>query len=135
MKAARAHVVPLPAKLVTMLRALPQVGEFVFPGVKGKPLVPDSARALLQREIGRTETVHGFRSSFRDWAAEQTNFPREVAEAALAHTLADKTEAAYRRTTMLAKRRELMEHWAAYLDIPATGAANVTPIRAQGSLL
>ena len=134
MKAARAHVVPLPAKLVSMLRALPQAGDFVFPGVRGKPLVPDSARALLQREIGRSETVHGFRSSFRDWAAEQTNFPREVAEAALAHTLSDKTEAAYRRTTMLGKRRELMEHWAAYLDNPPAGAGNVIPIRAQESL-
>jgi len=63
-------------------------------------------------------TIHGFRSTFRDWCAEQTNYPRELAEAALAHVLADKTEAAYRRGDLLDKRRELMESWASYLTKP-----------------
>jgi integrase len=66
-------------------------------------------------------TVHGFRSTFRDWAAERTNFPRDVAEAALAHVIADKTEAAYRRGDALEKRRRLMAEWARYCTEPATG--------------
>lgn len=139
MKSGRIHEVPLAPALVRMLAALPRTSEFVFPGMgkgpKQKPVVPDSARALLQREIGRTETVHGFRSSFRDWAAERTNYPREVAEAALAHVVADKVEAAYRRSTLLEKRRRLMTEWADFLAQPETATASVTPIRAQGVLL
>ena len=72
-------------------------------------------RKCLQHDMYQTgTTVHGFRSSFRDWAAEQTNFPRELAETALAHVLQDKTEAAYQRGDMLARRKKLMEAWAKY---------------------
>lgn len=70
--------------------------------------------ALLKRMNRRDITVHGFRSSFRDWAAEQTNFPREVAEAALAHAIQSRVEAAYRRSDLFDKRRLLMEKWARY---------------------
>jgi len=85
--------------------------------------------ALLHR-MGRDDlTVHGFRSSFRDWAAEVTNFPREVAEAALAHVLSDKTEAAYRRRDLFEKRRRLMQAWAEWCDKVAP--ATVTPIRQE----
>jgi integrase len=75
-------------------------------------------------------TVHGFRSSFRDWAAEKTNFPNHVAEKALAHKVPDKVEAAYRRGELFEKRRKLMEQWQRFLDkpFPATGAT-VTPLR------
>jgi len=133
MKSGREHEVPLCPALVRMLADMPRVGEFVFPGMtrggRQKPVVPDSARALLQREIGRAETVHGFRSSFRDWAAERTSYPREVCEAALAHVVADKTEAAYLRTKLLEKRRLLMCEWADFLAQPEPmTAATVTPI-------
>jgi integrase len=75
-------------------------------------------------------TVHGFRSSFRDWAGEATNFPRELAEAALGHVLGDKTEAAYRRGDALEKRRKLMDAWARYCAMPVkSSGSNVTAIR------
>ena len=73
-------------------------------------------------------TVHGFRSSFRDWAGNQTNYPREVAEAALAHRVGDATEAAYRRSDALEKRRKLMQAWASYCERP-TSSGQVTPMR------
>ena len=75
-------------------------------------------------------TVHGFRSTFRDWCAEATNYPREIAEAALAHTLRDKVEAAYRRGDALEKRRRLMAEWADYCARPAPASAEIVPIRA-----
>ena len=78
--------------------------------------------ALLRRLTGSDLTTHGFRSTFRDWAAEQTNFPREVAEMALSHAIGDKVEAAYRRGDLLEKRRRMMEAWAAFVATkPATG--------------
>jgi integrase len=76
---------------------------------------------LLKGMDGNGATVHGFRSAFRDWAAERTNFPREVAEAALAHVLKDKVEAAYRRGDLFEKRQRLMDAWAGYLDKPEAG--------------
>ena len=88
---------------------------FIFPGGKvGQPLSGTAMRKVLAR-MGRDDlTVHGFRSAFRDWSAEATNHPREVAEQALAHTLADRTEAAYRRGDLFEKRRALMDDWAAF---------------------
>ena len=81
---------------------------------------------MTLRRMGLDITVHGFRSSFRDWASERTNFPREVCEQVLAHAVKDKTEAAYRRGDLLDKRRDLMASWAAF----ATGAqADVIPLR------
>jgi integrase len=104
---------------------------FVFPGGRqGKPL---SNMAMLQllRRMDRAElTTHGFRSSFRDWAAECTHFPAEVAEMALAHTVSDKVEAAYRRGDMVQKRRELMEAWARYCEIrPGENVLTLPPER------
>ena len=90
-----------------------------------------SLAAVLKR-MGRHDlTAHGFRSTFRDWAAESTGYPREVAEQALAHTLSDKVEAAYRRGDLFTKRARLMDDWTAYCEAPSQGrnAGNVSPIR------
>jgi integrase len=99
-----------------------KLGKYVFPGWKrGEPL-SDMAMLECLRGLRPGYTVHGFRSSFRDWAAEQTSFPNIVAEAALAHVIGDKTEAAYRRGDLLEKRRDLMQAWADYCcgkDSPA----------------
>jgi integrase len=90
------------------------IGKFVFPGQKeGKPLSSMSL-AMALRRMNTDVTVHGFRSTFRDWVAEQTTYPNEVAEMALAHTIKNAAEAAYRRGDMLEKRRELMEDWARF---------------------
>lgn len=124
MKAAVDHEVPLSDVALELLKALPKEAgnPFIFPGAReGKPL---SNMAMLQclRDLRPGLTVHGFRSTFRDWAGECTNFPREIAEAALAHTIKDKVEAAYRRGTALQKRRHLMAAWARYCGTrPAKG--------------
>ena len=86
----------------------------LFPSLSGK-LMSDSTLSKLLRVRGIAGVPHGFRSSFRDWAAEQTSFPREVMEAALAHQVANKVEAAYLRSDLLEKRRQLMQQWADYL--------------------
>jgi integrase len=91
------------------------------------------AMAMLLRRMEVTCTVHGFRSAFRDWAAEQTNFSHEVCEKALAHAVGSKTERAYRRSDLFEKRRVLMVAWAGYLEAPASAGSNVTPIRAEAA--
>lgn len=117
MKAAREHRVPLSARALAILgQVQPLAGAkpdaVVFPSTKGTPLSDAAFSALLKRmQIGGAFTPHGFRSSFRDWAAEKTSFPREVAEQALAHIVGDATERAYRRGDALEKRRELMQGW------------------------
>jgi hypothetical protein len=88
------------------------------------------AMSMLMRRMAADATVHGFRSAFRDWAAEQTGFTHEVCEMALAHTIGNKAEAAYRRGDLFAKRRKLMEAWATYCCAAPAGA-KVTPIRAK----
>jgi integrase len=115
-KAGREHRIPLSPASVTLLHQLAEakVNEFVFPGRPGKPLSHGVLRTLLKRMNRSDVTVHGFRSSFRDWAAEQTNYSREAAEMALSHAIGDKVEAAYRRGDLLEKRRRLMEAWALY---------------------
>ena len=117
MKAGREHRVPLSGAALAILEQSRQMreSEFVFPGSKrGKPLSDMSMLAMLKR-MGRDDlTAHGFRSTFRDWAAERTNFPREVVEMALAHTIESKVEAAYRRGDLFQKRRQLMEGWARF---------------------
>jgi integrase len=122
-KAAREHRIPLSAPVLALLRKLhdERVDEFVFPGGKrGKPLSNMALLSLLRR-MGRFDIVpHGFRSTFRDWAAEQTNFPREVAEMALAHAVGNQVEAAYRRGDLFEKRHKLMAAWAAYCQMPRT---------------
>lgn len=130
MKAEREHRVPLSARAVKILRELqPLGGDYVFPGPKpGRPMSNMGMLQLLRRMDRGDLTVHGFRSCFRDWAAEQTNYPHEMAEMALAHTIGSKVEAAYRRGDMFEKRRKLMEAWAGYCYTPATGG-EVVPIR------
>lgn len=121
MKAKREHRVPLSKPAIAILKRLctHRVGEFVFPSAKpDKPLSNMALLKLLERMERSDLTVHGFRSTFRDWAAERTNFPREVAEHALAHSLPDKVEAAYRRGDLFEKRRQLMEAWARFCARP-----------------
>jgi integrase len=115
MKAAREHRVPLSQAAISLLGQLEQQGDLVFPGQRrGRPL-SDMALLMLLRRMERGDlTAHGFRSTFSDWAAEQTNTPSEVREMALAHTVSDKVEAAYRRGDLFDKRRELAEAWAQY---------------------
>ncbi len=117
MKAQREHRVPLSASAVALLKKLPTLeGEhLVFPGPRsGRPLSDMSLSAVLRRMGRKDITVHGFRSAFRDWAAETTLHHPDLVEFALAHTIANKVEAAYRRGDLLEKRRELMEDWAAW---------------------
>ncbi|MBO6539866.1 MAG: integrase arm-type DNA-binding domain-containing protein [Rhizobiaceae bacterium] len=119
-KARREHRIPLSAPVVDLLRPLKieaRAHDWVFPGQKpGRPL-SNMALAKVLARLGRSDvTVHGFRSSFRDWSAEETDHPREIAEAALAHVVGDATERAYRRGDALEKRRLLMSEWAEYLS-------------------
>ena len=117
MKAAKEHRVPLSKAALAILAQLPSRRGPVFPGMKfGKPL-SNMAMDRILRRMGIEVTVHGFRSSFRDWAGEMTNTPREVAEAALAHTVGNSAELAYRRGDALAKRRILMDEWATYCGL------------------
>ena len=130
MKAQKEHRVPLCARALEILEALPREGEYVFPGARlGRPLSNMAMLELVRGMRGQGATVHGFRSSFRDWAAEQTSYPTEMAEMALAHTVGDKVEAAYRRGDMLEKRRRLMADWAAYCERAPAERDNVVPIR------
>jgi integrase len=118
MKAGREHRVPLSARAVEILRVMEQqrLSELVFPGTKpGRPLSVMALEMVLRR-MKVDVTVHGFRSAFRDWAGERTHFPREVAEAALAHLVGDAVERAYRRGDALEKRRELMDAWARFVE-------------------
>jgi integrase len=130
MKAGRTHRVPLCEGAVIILKqlALTGAGEFVFAGQQpGKPLSNMAMEMMLRRMKIENATVHGFRSSFRDWAGNVSSFPREVAETALAHVIGDKAEQAYRRSDALEKRRKLMEAWAAYCE-PKT-SSNIVQIR------
>jgi integrase len=129
MKAGRDHRVPLCERAVEIVETLKKVAhsDFVFPGNKhGRPLSNMAPDMLLRRMKASQYTVHGFRSSFRDWAGEATTFPREIAEAALAHAIGDETERAYRRGDALAKRRKLMDAWASFVE--PKGASNVVSI-------
>ena len=127
MKAGRPHRVPLPRRAVAILRKLERTkgnGEFVFPGHgPGKPL-SNMAMDMVLRRMNIDVTVHGFRSSFRDWAGNETAFPREIVETALAHVIGDKAEQAYRRSDALERRRKLMEAWASY----CSRAGSVVPM-------
>jgi integrase len=134
MKAKRPHRVPLTAEALAILEALPRSNDYLFAGVRYSRPISNMAMLQVMRRRGygvhgdRGDYVpHGFRSSFRDWCAEQTSFPREVAEAALAHVNADKVEAAYQRGDLFEKRRRLMESWARYI-LPSADD-NVIPLR------
>jgi integrase len=134
MKAGKEHRVPLTARAVEILKALPREGDSVFPGGRKGAAISNMAMAELLKRMGRLDiTVHGFRSTFRDWAAERTNCPNHIVEMALAHAVGDKVEAAYRRGDLFAKRARLMADWAKYCTTRrADPAGNVTPLRARG---
>ncbi|GAB2458637.1 site-specific integrase [Comamonas humi] len=117
MKAGAEHRVPLSEQALKLLKNAPQIAgsDLIFPGTKGQPL-SDMTMTAVMRRMKVTAVPHGFRSTFRDWAGEKTNFPRELAEQALAHTLESKVEAAYRRGDALEKRREMMQEWARFIE-------------------
>jgi len=114
----RPHVVPLTAAALKVLElARKRYGSdgLIFPGMRrGRPISDVSLAKAIARHTDIKATTHGFRSTFRDWAGDMTNFPREVCEQALAHAIEDETEAAYRRSDALAKRRRLMHEWAKF---------------------
>jgi integrase len=120
MKAGREHVVPLCGRAVAIVQAMRQrsTGKLLFGGGLDSRPISDTAmtKALRLASPDKSATLHGLRSTFRDWCGDKTEFPRDVAEAALAHAVSDKVEAAYRRGTALEKRRELMLAWEAYLN-------------------
>jgi integrase len=123
MKGGREHRVPLSERALIIFVELREarMSEFVFPGLKhGRPLNNSAFEDVLRRAQVDI-TTHGFRSSFRDWAGDQTLFARDVVEAALAHVVENKTEAAYRRSDALEKRRKLMAAWAAYCASASKG--------------
>ena len=128
MKAGREHRVPLSPRALEIAKAQP-AGPFLFAGGKEREPLSDMAMLKLLGRMGRKGvTVHGFRSTFRDWAAERTSYPREVCEMALAHSISDKVEAAYRRGDLFEKRKRLMLEWARFCDTPKAGA-KVTAIK------
>jgi integrase len=132
MKAGREHVVPLSEAALAVMEKMKEhrLGGFVFPGMKeGKP-ISDMAMTVTLRRMKRSDiTVHGFRSTFRDWAAEVSHYPHEVCEMALAHTISNKAEAAYRRGNLLAKRGAMMKDWARFCAQPQPAEAAVISIR------
>ena len=133
MKGGREHRVPLSDAALAIVRSMAEIrqGDFVFPGGKTNRPLSNMAFLMLLRRMGRSDlTAHGFRSTFSDWCAEQTNFPAEVREMALAHAVGDKVEAAYRRGDLFEKRRQLAEAWATYCCATAPGG-NVVPIVAR----
>jgi integrase len=133
MKAARAHRVPLSERALVILGKLgdAKTSDYVFPSPRGrKPLSHVSMAKVMHRLQIDGATVHGFRSAFRDWAGNETHFPREVAEAALAHVIGDKAEQAYRRGDALEKRRTLMEAWAGFCE-PKAGSNVISINRAS----
>src|SRR5262249_11413558 len=123
MKEGKAHTVPLSPRTVEIINQMPRVSEFIFTSSDrrraGEPIGRDAFKDLL-RAMGAKVTAHGFRSTFADWGAERTSFPREVIEMALAHAIPGKVEKAYRRGDLFEKRRKLMEAWAEFCAKPAT---------------
>jgi integrase len=129
MKAGKEHRVPLSPAAIDLLKALytEEGNTFVFIGSRGGGLAHEAMRLVL-RQLGQDVTVHGFRSAFRDWAGERTNFAHDIAEAALAHSRGA-VHAAYQRGDLLTKRRKLMEGWASFLASPAKAAGDVVSIK------
>ena len=134
MKSKREHRVPLSKPVIKLLRARydATAGKgFLFPGERPPKPLSNMAMLMMLERMGRDDlTVHGFRSTFRDWVEEETTFQGSVAEAALAHVVGDKVEAAYRRGDLFEKRRELMDAWAKFATTPAAQkATNVVSIK------
>ena len=138
MKARRVHRVPLNTRALEILETMKKssTSKYVFPGWSTKREVPLSSGALLavmkRMDAYRRFVPHGFRSTFRDWTGERTAYASETVELALAHTIKNKTEAAYRREDQLEKRREIMSTWGAYIELPATNERNVMPLKRRG---
>jgi len=129
MKAGREHRIPLTPRALEIFETVKALGKaHVFPSDRGGKL-SGMAMTMLLRRMKADVTVHGFRSAFRDWAAECTGFPHEVCEMALAHTIGNKAEAAYRRGDLFQKRQRLMDDWATYCGSGEAAGGNVTPIR------
>lgn len=126
MKMKRPHRVPLSKPALQLLKGQDKDGELIFPNTKGGPLSDMTLTAVLRR-MNMEEVPHGFRATFKTWASEQTNFPREVIEMALAHTIENKVEEAYQRGDLFEKRAKLMQAWGDYCT--RAPSANVTPIR------
>jgi len=125
--------VPLSNRAAEILASLPREGEFIFVGARTSAASnPHQLKRVLQRAGYDDITVHGFRSTFRDWAAETTAFPNHVVEMALAHTIPSAVEASYRRGDLFEKRRELMEAWSEYCSKPGAASDAVVPLR-QGA--
>jgi integrase len=130
MKNRKPHIVPLSDRALAIIESLPRVNNYVFPGRGSEPISEMGVRRLIE-EMRPDVTLHGMRSSFRDWAGDCTAFPREVAEAALAHQIGSAVEQAYRRGDALRKRHQLMADWAAYCaQAPAKACDNVVSIGA-----
>jgi integrase len=130
MKSKKEHRVPLASRAVEMLQTLPRESEFVFPSQRSDRPFSQVVMLKTLHRMGRHDlTVHGFRSTFRDWAAETTAYPNHVVEMALAHAIGDAVEAAYRRGDLFEKRRRLMSEWGKYCERMPTASSNVTAIR------
>jgi integrase len=136
-KAKQEHRVPLPPQAIKLLKSLPKFvdSNIVFPSPTGKALSDMALSQLMRRmqksgELTVDAVPHGFRSTFRDWAAEQTAYPDEIRKAASGHAVGDAVKEAYQRTDLLEKRRRLMSEWATFLEKPATNqGATVAPLR------
>jgi integrase len=130
MKTGRAHVVPLSDRTIKILQELPRIAgcNYLFPGAKAGQSINRFGMLELLRSMRAGVSVHGIRSTFRDWCGDRTNYARDVVEAALAHRIADQVEAAYRRGTAIEKRRHLMNDWARYLAQPAADGDTVVAI-------
>jgi integrase len=132
MKMKKEHKVALNDEAVKLLKAMPDSGDLIFPSNKGTMLSDMTLTAVLRRMARGDITAHGFRSTFRDWCSERTNYPRDVAEMALAHAIGDKVEAAYRRGDLFEKRRLMMRDWGKFIGKVQT-PATVTPIKGKSS--
>jgi integrase len=129
MKAGKEHRVPLSDMAMAIIKPMSEIrqSDYVFPGAKSRRPLSNMTFLILLRRMGRNDlTAHGFRSTFSDWCSERTNFAAEVREMALAHTVSDKVEAAYRRGDLFQKRRQVMDAWARYCAAPATAGEVVT---------
>jgi integrase len=131
MKADKTHEVPLSPQAIDLLKSLVRTNEFLFPGHTGKKPITSAAGMKLLKELHPGITQHGFRSTFRVWGSEQTSYPQEVLEHALAHRIKDKARAAYDRKTMLPKRIKLMNAWSDYCDQIPANVDNVIGIRKE----
>ncbi len=125
MKSGREHRVPLCDRALEILKTIPRENSFIFPGAKLDCPLSNMAMLELLKGLKPELTVHGFRSTFKDWTTETTNYPNIVSEAALAHVVDDKTEAAYRRGDLFEKRRRLMRDWAKFCALPAVERSDV----------